>query len=297
MPSISAPIERAAARGPGRAARRRRCRSVVVPCVRAAAINAFSVAITDGSSMNTVVLRRPSGASSTISRSHRDPGAHRAECVEVRIQAAAADYVAARRRQLGAAKARKQRAREQERGTDLLGERRVDLGLRDLRGAQFDFVGPNARRRRPRARRGFPASPRRRESAARFRSARPRLVSRQAARIGSAPFLFPAAVIVPDNGTPPSITNFSMSFLRPRRRTVAATSIWRSGSVTAMLCAPLSANGGLRPAAESHDGTVPERCAAIPLATQNATIPLNQAISAPQARGASGARHSVRRHS
>src|SRR5947209_8675540 len=35
-------------------------------------------------------------------------------------------------------------------------------------------------------------------------------VSRQAARIGSAPFLLPAGVIVPDSGTPPSITNFSM---------------------------------------------------------------------------------------
>ena len=34
-------------------------------------------------------------------------------------------------------------------------------------------------------------------------------VSRQAARIGSAPFLLPAAVIVPDSGTPPSMTNFS----------------------------------------------------------------------------------------
>ena len=34
-------------------------------------------------------------------------------------------------------------------------------------------------------------------------------VSRQAARIGSAPFLFPAAVIVPESGAPPSITNFS----------------------------------------------------------------------------------------
>ena len=33
-----------------------------------------------------------------------------------------------------------------------------------------------------------------------------------AARIGSAPFLFPAGTIVPDSGTPPSMTNFSMSF-------------------------------------------------------------------------------------
>jgi hypothetical protein len=35
-------------------------------------------------------------------------------------------------------------------------------------------------------------------------------VSRQAARIGSAPFLLPAGTIVPDSGTPPSMTNFSM---------------------------------------------------------------------------------------
>ena len=34
-------------------------------------------------------------------------------------------------------------------------------------------------------------------------------VSRHAPRIGSAPFLLPAAVMVPDSGTPPSITNFS----------------------------------------------------------------------------------------
>src|SRR5436190_708237 len=32
-----------------------------------------------------------------------------------------------------------------------------------------------------------------------------------AARMGSAPFLLPAAVIVPDSGTPPSITNFSIA--------------------------------------------------------------------------------------
>jgi hypothetical protein len=30
------------------------------------------------------------------------------------------------------------------------------------------------------------------------------------ARIGRAPFLFPAGTIVPESGTPPSMTNFSM---------------------------------------------------------------------------------------
>ena len=38
-----------------------------------------------------------------------------------------------------------------------------------------------------------------------------------AARIASAPFLLPAGVIVPDRGTPPSMTNFSMSCTRRRR--------------------------------------------------------------------------------
>ena len=83
----------------------------VVPGVSAAAISAFSVAITDGSSMNTSVGRRPRGALSTISRPQSAIRAHRAERVEVRVKAPAADHVAARRRHHGAAKAREQRAR------------------------------------------------------------------------------------------------------------------------------------------------------------------------------------------
>ena len=35
-------------------------------------------------------------------------------------------------------------------------------------------------------------------------------VSTLAARMGRAPFLFPAGVTVPDSGTPPSMTNFSI---------------------------------------------------------------------------------------
>ena len=48
---VARPSSRAGGRGPGRAARRRRCRSRSSPGVSAAAISAFSVPITDGSSM------------------------------------------------------------------------------------------------------------------------------------------------------------------------------------------------------------------------------------------------------
>src|SRR3984957_11713006 len=66
-------------------------------------------------------------------------------------------------------------------------------------------------------------------------------VSRHAAMIGSAPFLLPAGVIVPDSGTPPSMTNFSRGIdldrlgyadvLRPDSRVAAAVrSVGREGS-------------------------------------------------------------------
>src|SRR3712207_1014289 len=42
-------------------------------------------------------------------------------------------------------------------------------------------------------------------------------VSTHAARIGRAPFLLPAGVTVPDSGTPPSMTNFSMGEGREAR--------------------------------------------------------------------------------
>src|SRR5438552_1594498 len=44
-----------------------------------------------------------------------------------------------------------------------------------------------------------------------FRSVTGSVVSRQAARIGSAPFLFPATFTLPESGTPPSITKDSIS--------------------------------------------------------------------------------------
>ena len=59
-------------------------------------------------------------------------------------------------------------------------------------------------------------------------------VRRALARIGRAPFLFPAGTMVPDNGTPPSMTNFSMSFARGRRPQKGVPVARRWTSVTAI---------------------------------------------------------------
>ena len=103
---------------------------VVGPGVSAAAISAFSVPITEGSSMKIAHgFRPPSGARISIQRSPLDPGAQVAEGVEVRVEAAAADEVAAGRRHPGLAEAGEQRAGEQERGADPGGELLVERGL------------------------------------------------------------------------------------------------------------------------------------------------------------------------
>ena len=94
----------------------------VVPGVSAAAISAFSVAITDGSSMNTSVGRSPLRRAEHDLAAAVGDRAHRAEGVQVRVQAPAADHVAAGRRHHGAAEAREQRPGEQERGADQLGQ-------------------------------------------------------------------------------------------------------------------------------------------------------------------------------
>ena len=114
----------------------------VVPGVSAAAISAFSLAITDGSSMKTSVGRRPCGALSTISPSALHGRAHRAEGIQVRVQPASADHVAAGRRHHRATEPRKQRTGEQERGPDQLGQLALDLDPVHIRGAQQHLVGP-----------------------------------------------------------------------------------------------------------------------------------------------------------
>ena len=82
----------------------------VEPGVSAAAISAFSVAMTDGSSMKKSQARRPVAARRAGRRAlDAHLGAEGAEGVEVRVEAAAADHVAAGRRHVGAAEAGQQR--------------------------------------------------------------------------------------------------------------------------------------------------------------------------------------------
>ena len=58
----------------------------------------------------------------------------RSECVEVRIEAAAADHVPAGRRHVGAAEAGEQRTRQQERRADALGPFAIDVRMADAVG-------------------------------------------------------------------------------------------------------------------------------------------------------------------
>ena len=139
-------------------------------------------------------------------------GAHRAERVEVRVQAPAADHVAAR----GAASPRGESARAAGRraGTRRGSARRARARSRPRRTlgrAQRQLVGAAPVDRD--ADRARIVEHRLDVADARDVADDDLVLGQEAARarIGSAPFLFPAGPIVPDSGTPPSITNFSIS--------------------------------------------------------------------------------------
>ena len=183
----------------------------VSPGVSTAAMTAFSVAITLASSRKMCSPRRPPRRASRTSRATSTSRAHPREGVDVRVEPAAPDHVAAGRRDAHPAEAREQRAGEQERRAHPAAELRVELGLGDLGGVDADLVRRPSRPRRRRCRRAARASCRRRGSAGRSRASRARSASSVAARIGSAPFLFPAALTVPDSRWPPSITKASIS--------------------------------------------------------------------------------------
>ena len=140
-------------------------------------------------------------------------GAELGERVDVRVEAPAADHVAARRRHARAAEARQQRPGEQERGADAAAQLRVELGL----------VRAGRSRRAPRSRPSHSTSaPTSSSSSTIVSTSRMRgtfvsvtgsEASSVAARIGSAPFLFPAARTRPVSGRPPSMTNVSANGL------------------------------------------------------------------------------------
>ena len=165
-PSISAPIA---------ISRRQRsctCGSqaalwiVVRPSASAAAMSAFSVAVTDASSRWNSVPWRPLGARKRYVRSAVDLGAQAGEREQVRVDAPAADDVAARRRHVGAAEAREQRPGEQDGRADALRERLVERRrVARRRRTRAPRCAPSTRPRR-RARRAARAWSRRRGCAA-----------------------------------------------------------------------------------------------------------------------------------
>ncbi len=209
----------------------------VVPGVRAAAISAFSVAITDGSSMNTSVGRRPRGALRTISPS---------QSVCAPIARNASRCGSRRRRPMtsppgGGITARPKRASSgpasrNDALIDSASSRSIDtsctfaahsttsLGRRQLTStpiaARISSIASTSRMRGT------------------LQTTTSSSVRTLAARIGSAPFLLPAGTIVPDSGTPPSMTNFSMSFRRrpPVNEDPPDPPVERLASVTAMSC-------------------------------------------------------------
>ena len=172
----------------------------------------FSVAITLASSRKTFAPRTLVGAH-VVRVAGLDLDAQLREAVDVRVEPAPADDVAARRRDDRGSRANEQRPGEQERRAHLRAEVAVELRLANVGGVDADVVRadpldvgaevvdqrehrvdvPDARdvvQRRP-----------------------ARLVITHAARIGSTPFLLPAAVTRPWRGWPPSITNDSVTAL------------------------------------------------------------------------------------
>ena len=110
----------------------------VVPGVSAAAMSAFSVAITEGSSMKTSAARRPPlGASMTMSRSVRNVAPRQPKASRWGSRRRRPMTSPPGRRHLRAAEARQQRAGEEERGADALGPLAVHLRARlDVGGAE-----------------------------------------------------------------------------------------------------------------------------------------------------------------
>ena len=116
-------------------------RMIVEPGVRAAAMSAFSVPITDGSSMKkSHATQAAVGSGEADVPIELDAGAERTEGVQVRVQPAAPDHVAARRRQQRRAEAREQRPADEDGGADALGQGRVDVRRADGVGLEHDRV-------------------------------------------------------------------------------------------------------------------------------------------------------------
>src|SRR5579859_4462629 len=259
IPSMAAPIDTSIRARSWTCGSEAALRMTVGPRVSAAAMSAFSVAITDGSSIRKSHGRSPSGASSRMSL----------PCLTVAPSARRASrWGSSRRRPItsppgGGIEARPKRASS---GPATRNEARI----RSARSASTSAHAstPEQSTETSPGRSHWTLAPRPSSSSSSastsrilgtFRRITSSSVSRQAARIGRAPFLFPAGRIVPESGAPPWITNFSMSPRRLARdpsccgcataaedesRSIASTPLRRrtagdrgrvpSGSVTAM---------------------------------------------------------------
>ena len=199
---------RGSGRGPARAARTRRCRARSRPRASDGGHDGVLRAVTLASSRKTFAPRGRRCASRS-GRLAVDLGAELCERVQVRVERARRPMTSPP----GGATSRCRNARAAGRRA---GTTRAFAA--ELRGSGLDFdtfavctrtsFGP-AHDRRRRGRRAGRASSRRRGSAGRCAAETSPSVSRVAARIGSAPFLFPAARIAPFSGREPSMKNAS----------------------------------------------------------------------------------------
>ena len=123
-------------------------RRIVVPDAATAAISAFSVPVTLGSSRNTSAPRRP-GRRQVEAVVELERGTEALEREKVRVDATPADHVAARRRQRDLAAAREQRAGQQDRRANLLAQRRdrASPTARSSRGCAACSARSSSRRR------------------------------------------------------------------------------------------------------------------------------------------------------
>src|SRR5437763_8088144 len=206
--------------------------TTVAPGVSAAAISTFSVAITEGSSMNTSPARRPPvGAviEMSLPKSKSAPSALKASTCG-----------SSRRRPMtsppgGGIRALPKRARS---GPATRKDARMNPACSRSTAVRST---PPAQRTSSLAPRQSTRTPRSRSSASidstsrirgTLRSTTSSSVRTEAARMGSAAFLLPAGTTVPDSGAPPSMTNFSMRGRRFGGAEPAAPERW--ARVTAM---------------------------------------------------------------
>src|SRR5580704_5892473 len=210
MPSICAPIAESIRARSWTCGSDAALRITVGPRVSAAAISAFSVAITEGSSIRKSHGLSPSGASSRISRRSSStvaPSARKtSRCGSSRrrpITSPPGGGICARPKRASNGPASRNEARIRSASS------RSTSQLSTLEASIEISPGPIHWTRAPSCSSSSVIA-----STSLILGTLRRItsssVSRHAARIGSAPFLLPAGVTVPARGLPPSITNFSI---------------------------------------------------------------------------------------